>query len=647
VSADDPDDPEPGDLADDPRAQPLIDAIAEGLPVDWSAVRRESGLSEAIIRELEVLEKIAGIHHGDVDVAASHSLGEVMASARPNGTSVDLSSATPWGPLLLFEQVGRGSFGDVYRAWDPALEHEVALKRVRVSSQHGSSQSQRAVPDGRLLARVRHPNVITVHGACVVDGELGVWMDFVHGRTLDQIVRREGPLSAQEASVVGELLCDALAAAHQAGVLHRDIKAANVMREAGGRIVLLDFGTGADIAPPGEDADAHMAGTPLYMAPELFEQSAASVQSDIYSLGVLLFYLVTGDFPVRAKTTDGIRKAHAAARRVLLADVRPGLPKQFVRAVERATAHDPADRFRSAGEMLAALAEPTSPARPALSWPVLAAAGTAAVVLLPFLLGQLTTAAYNFVVGRVEGFADDSLISTWTIGRHMLLAPAVYVLVTYLMYRLVAAFCRRMAAWPIIARQPIARRVRRLCARVVRPFREMDSGAMGDLLLAGQVILIVALCWIFWNVISASLSPLTDSEPIVYDPFRRGGNGRHVYRYSLTVALFVMLAAWMHLLYRRPRAGRVGPMNAAAGFALAGLVLILLVLPYRIIWMSDGQRVDYEGMRCYITGSQPRNGPQQYLLYCPDASKPKVRIVPVKDPALRFLGRSENIFTPA
>jgi serine/threonine-protein kinase len=157
------------------------------------------------------------------------------------------------------------------------------------------------VREGQLLARVRHQNVITVHGACEVNGEVGIWMEFVHGKTLEQIVRSDGPMSAQEASVVGESLCRALAAVHQAGLLHRDIKASNVMREAGGRIVVLDLGTGTEIDIESQPGTRRLAGTPLYMAPEILEGGTASVQSDIYSLGVLLFYLTTGTYP--AETT--------------------------------------------------------------------------------------------------------------------------------------------------------------------------------------------------------------------------------------------------------------------------------------------------------------------------------------------------------
>ena len=105
-----------------------------------------------------------------------------------------------------------------------------------------------------------------------------------------------------------------------------------------------------------------------------------------------------------------------------------------------------------------------------------------------------------------------------------------------------------------------------------------------------------------------------------------------------------MITAWVHIL-RRQTGGRVEPTVKAAGFALVGITLALLVLPYRINWDNLKPRVDYHGTRCYITGSQPRNQPQEYLLYCPDAPVPKVRVVPANDPALKPTGVIESIFS--
>ena len=147
-----------------------------------------------------------------------------------------------------------------------------------------------------------------MYGADEHDGRVGLWTEFVRGESLDAVGRSaHGPLGAREAALVGLDVCRALAAVHGAGLVHRDVKAQNVMREAGGRIVLMDFGTGAEIA----GAHARLAGTPLYLAPEIFAgEPATSLQSDIYSVGVLLFYLVTGAFPGDGRI-DGPARARA------------------------------------------------------------------------------------------------------------------------------------------------------------------------------------------------------------------------------------------------------------------------------------------------------------------------------------------------
>jgi TolB-like protein len=196
--------------------------------------------------------------------------------------------------------------------------------------------------------------VVTVHGVAVHEGRVGLWMELVRGSTLEQLLAERGPFGPREAARVGVELCRGLAAVHAAGLVHRDVKAQNVMREDGGRVVLMDLGTGRDVAAA-PDEMSRLAGTPLYLAPELFDGATADVTTDIYSVGVLLYRLVTSSFPVRGASLQELQAAHDDRLGVHLRDARPELPAAFVRVVDRAISVNPADRYRSAGELESAL----------------------------------------------------------------------------------------------------------------------------------------------------------------------------------------------------------------------------------------------------------------------------------------------------
>jgi serine/threonine-protein kinase len=312
---------------DDAEVEQLAARLVDGVTIDWQAA--ESGAStpteRAIVQGLRVLASVAHVH------AAGEST---------------------WGHLRVLERIGHGGFGDVYRAWDPRLDREVALKLLRRGELAASPAA--AIEEGRLLARVRHPNVVIVYGAERRDGCVGLWMELIRGRTLDEIVRRDGVFSASEAALVGAAVCQAVSAVHGAGLVHRDIKAHNVMREDGGRIVLMDFGVGKEVT--GDDVRTRdLAGTPVYLAPELLDGAPASASSDIYSIGVLLFRLVANGYPLTGRGLDEIRALHRHGARTRLRDARPSLPGRFIAIVERALAVDPLERYRTAGEMETAL----------------------------------------------------------------------------------------------------------------------------------------------------------------------------------------------------------------------------------------------------------------------------------------------------
>ncbi|HTW81105.1 MAG TPA: protein kinase [Terracidiphilus sp.] len=279
-----------------------------------------------------------------------------------------------WGPFELIERVGRGSFGEVYRAWDPSLQREVGLKILLPRAADEGQQYEELLREARALAAVRHTNILPIYGVDRHDGRVGFWTDFVHGKTLAALVREQGPFGYRETALIGLDIAKALSAVHRAGLVHRDIKAENVMREEGGRILLMDFGLSSLTS-----REQELAGTPRYMAPELFRGADASVATEIYAVGVLLFFLVTGHYPenelppsakrqptgdeptsvdtvVLASHKNLPQAANAAAGRSLL-DHRPDLPESFARVIEKAIDPDPSKRFASAGALSSALSE--------------------------------------------------------------------------------------------------------------------------------------------------------------------------------------------------------------------------------------------------------------------------------------------------
>lgn len=319
---------------------PLAERIAAGAAIDRLA-EEASSPADADQKVLDALLEIATIDAAHREAEASFERVWAGAASVPR----------QWGPLTILERIGRGESGDVYRAHHHSLALDVALKLAPATS---DAEAERLLDEARRLARVRHPNVVRIHGAEHRHGHVGFWMDLVSGRTLEELAQGHG-FSTEEAAQVGVALSRALAAVHGQGVLHGDIKASNVVRTDGnGTIVLIDFGAGRPLADePAGDTDA--LGTPVYMAPEVIAGQRRSTSSDIYSLGVLLFYLVTRQYPIYASTRASFLAAHASGGRKRLPDLRPDLPPVFVDIIERATAGNPEARYASAGAFEAAL----------------------------------------------------------------------------------------------------------------------------------------------------------------------------------------------------------------------------------------------------------------------------------------------------
>ena len=358
--------------------------VSDGAAVSWDEA--EASLNGAedleLVRQLRV---VAGI-----------------SNARGHGRS---PIATSWRTFGLRECIGEGGSARVYRAWDAELERDVALKVVSIESGR-----EEALQEARLLARIKHPNVVRVYGAALEEDELGIWMELIEGQTLEGLIRDLGPLSGEEAVAVGRKLCSALAAVHESGITHGDIKARNVMRERGGRIVLMDMGMARS---RDQQQEATTSGTPLYVAPETLLRGQSTAASDIYSLGVLLYNLVSEAYPVEGTSVGDVRTAHRQHRRVLLRDRRSDLSSAFVRAVELALEQDPTRRPQSVGEMEARLEsgpspvvrEATGPAGGRWTWKWGAASVGALALLLAGLTGIFSADEYSLSASLMRSTA--------------------------------------------------------------------------------------------------------------------------------------------------------------------------------------------------------------------------------------------------
>jgi hypothetical protein len=327
----------------------LGEAITDETPVDWDAAKRVKPDLSSRIDGLRTISEIAAAHRSRAGRSAVDGDSRI-------GRAAGLSPALfRWGHLEAVERLGTGSYGEVFRAFDTTLERDVALK-LWPSMGTGAGWSARpALDEARRLARVRHPNVLMVHGADIHDERFGIWTDLIDGKSLEERLASDGPLGAQEAMVIGAQLCRALAAIHAAGLVHGDVKAANVLRESGGRIVLADFGSVSDLLAGDSREGRRAFGTPLAAAPEVLRGGSPTPAADLYGLGVLLYRLVSGRYPVSAATALELLEKHEKGERTTLRDARPDLPGSFVAVVERALEADPRARHASAGAMERAL----------------------------------------------------------------------------------------------------------------------------------------------------------------------------------------------------------------------------------------------------------------------------------------------------
>jgi hypothetical protein len=610
-----------------------IEQIADGLSVDWGAIDRGApGRAREWANSLRVLNDIVKLHR---DAAADYEQ-TTMSTAAPTN-AVSSPSPDTWGKYTLTNKVGEGSYGSVYRAWDSDLEYDVAIKILhrRVGDM---KLRERLLQEGRALAKIQHNNVVRVLGIEAHADRVGLCMEFVRGKTLADIVRGQGRLSAAEAVLIGEDLCRALSAVHRAGFIHRDIKAKNVMRDDNGRIVLMDFGTGRSSEALNK---SDRAGTPLYMAPEVIEDGEQSVRSDVYSLGVLLYYLVTAEYPVNARSIDELRAAHANREHRWLSEVRPDLPVGFMQVVERAIALDPEDRFFNVSELLAALGEVKSDTNPIVGRIVRWVLGLVVVLLGMTALGAMTSAVFNIALQRSD-FADESLWDYLVWGRRTSFMPFMTLLVVLLGATLLNVLRRLLLAMSSRLRSLDAG-FRKWCAGVNHRLRLDEVSVMASCSLLVSALIVGATWWYFSPLLLAFITYVSTGAPetlALLSPAHVGDHNR--YRQVLSVVVILTVVVWYPVL-RAVRKGQTLHWGFIAGGIVATCVSIaLLNFPYRMLYFNKSfEAVTWKNNHCYATGERG----DDVQLFCPELSPPRNRIVKRGEQDLNWLGVKESIFS--
>lgn len=252
------------------------------------------------------------------------------------------------GKYEIHAELGRGGMGIVYRGYDPTLRRPVAIKVLPPQFTYDAQFVQRFQQEAILAANLRHPNIVTIYDVGQEADVYYIVMEYLEGTTLEGLLTQQGPLSAHQTAHILQQVADALDYAHGRGIIHRDVKPANIMVGQDGHATLMDFGLVRAAEGTSLTRSGTFLGTPEYMSPEQALGKPVAATSDLYSLGVVLYKMLTGKVPFSRSTPLGVTYAHVNEPPPPLRTIRADIPTAVEMVVNKALAKGPTDRYQTA-----------------------------------------------------------------------------------------------------------------------------------------------------------------------------------------------------------------------------------------------------------------------------------------------------------
>ena len=257
----------------------------------------------------------------------------------------------------IIEEIGRGGMGRVYKVFDAEIQEKVALKLIKPEIAADASSIERFRNELKFARKVAHRYVSQMFDLGTHEGTYFITMEYVTGEDLKNFIRRAGHLSVSKALTVAQQIAEGLSEAHRLGVVHRDLKPRNIIIDKDGNARIMDFGIARSVSSKGITEKGIMVGTPEYMSPEQTEMIEVDHRSDIYSLGIVLFEMLTGRLPFEGETPLSVAVKQKTEPPPRPEELNPQIPDDLSRLILKCLAKDPAERYQTAGDLLAALRE--------------------------------------------------------------------------------------------------------------------------------------------------------------------------------------------------------------------------------------------------------------------------------------------------